>query len=127
MVIFIIWIVFIPIEQEIESYKKVCENKDFCSVTMPSEDTKILEFNQYQKSDKAPFIIYAGLECIIEKIDGCKNNPENSSTTKINKHIPSGFSMTAISSFRSIENKHDVYSGKDYMKKQESYKNAEIC
>ena len=39
---------------------------------MPSEDTKILEFNQYQKSDKVPFIIYAYLECIIEKIDGCK-------------------------------------------------------
>ena len=44
---------------------------------MPSEDTKILEFNQYQKSDKAPFIIYADLECIIGKIDGWKNNPEN--------------------------------------------------
>ena len=44
---------------------------------MPSEETKILEFNQYQKSDKAPAIIYADLECIIEKIDRCKNNPEN--------------------------------------------------
>ena len=43
---------------------------------MPSGDTKILEFNQYQKSDKAPFIIYADLECIIEKTDGCKNNPQ---------------------------------------------------
>ena len=50
---------------------------------MPSEDTKILEFNQYQKSDKTPFIIYAYLECIIEKTDVCKNNPENSSTTKV--------------------------------------------
>ena len=38
---------------------------------MPSEGTKILEFNQYQKSDKGPFITYADLECIIEKIDGC--------------------------------------------------------
>ena len=66
-----------------------------------SEDTKILEFNQYQKSDKAPFIIYADLECIIEKIDGCKNNPENSSTTNISEHILSGFSMSTISSFRS--------------------------
>ena len=37
---------------------------------MPSEDTKILEFNQYQKSDNATFIDYADLECIIEKIDG---------------------------------------------------------
>ena len=35
---------------------------------MPSEDIKILEFNQYQKSDKAPFIIYLDLECIIEKV-----------------------------------------------------------
>ena len=37
----------------------------------------MIKFNQYQKSDKAPFIIYADLECIIEKTDGCKNNPEN--------------------------------------------------
>ena len=36
---------------------------------------KILEFNQHKKSNKAPFIIYADLECLIEKIDGCKNYP----------------------------------------------------
>ena len=59
---------------------------------MPSEDTKV------------PVIIYADLECIMEKIDRCKNNPENSPTTKVNEHIPSGFSMSAISFFRSIEN-----------------------
>ena len=79
---------------------------------MPSEGTKILEFNQYKKSEKAPFIIYADLECIIEKIDGCKNNPENPSTTNVSEHILSGFSMSTISSFRSIENKHDVYKVK---------------
>ena len=54
---------------------------------MFSEDTKILEFDQYQKSDKVPFIFYADLECLIEKMDGCKNNPENLSTTKVSEHI----------------------------------------
>ena len=44
---------------------------------MSSENTEILEFNQYKKSDKARFIIYADLECLIEKIYGCKNNPGN--------------------------------------------------
>ena len=35
---------------------------------MYSEDTKIVEFNQYHKSDKTPpFIIYADFECLIEK------------------------------------------------------------
>ena len=29
---------------------------------MSSEDTKIFEFNQYHKSNKTPFIIYADLE-----------------------------------------------------------------
>ena len=95
----------------------MCENRDFKNVIMPSEDTKILEFNQWQNSDKASFIIYADLEGIIEKIDICKNNPENSYTRNLNENIPSCFPMSAISSFRSIGNKHDVYRGKDCMKK----------
>ena len=120
---------------------------------MSSEDTKILEFNQYQKSHKAPFIIYADLECILGKTDECKINPENSSTTKVEKHIPSGFSMSTILSFKSKENNHDLYRGKDCMKmfcesfrehalkiilkrkklklltqeQQESYENTDIC
>ena len=61
---------------------------------MPSEDTKILEFSQYKKSDQDPFIVYADLECLIEKIDGCKNNTENSFTTKEGEHIQSGFLMS---------------------------------
>ena len=75
-------------------HKKLCENKDFCNVTMSSEDTKILEFNQNQKSDKSLFIIYADHECIIENIDGCKNSPENSSGKKPSEHIPSGYVYT---------------------------------
>ena len=84
---------------------------------MPSEDTKILKFNRYQKSNQAPFIIYADLECMIEKINECKNNHENSPTTKVSEHIPSDFQMSAITLFRNIENKHDVYRGKDCIKK----------
>ena len=50
---------------------------------MLSDDTRILESNQYQISVKEPFIIYADLPFIIEKIDRCKNNPESSSKTKV--------------------------------------------
>ena len=55
---------------KLQSHKRVCENKGFCNIIMPSEDTKMLELSQYQKSDKGPFIIYADLDCILEKIDG---------------------------------------------------------
>ena len=44
-----------------------------------------------RRSDNAPFVIYADLECILEKVDGCKNNPEKLSTTKASEHIRRGF------------------------------------
>ena len=70
----------------------------------------------YQKSDKAPFIIHADLQCMIEKIDGCKNNTEHSYTTKVSKHIPLGFSPSTISLFRSKEKKYHMYRGKYFRK-----------
>ena len=75
-----------------------------------------LKFIQYQKSDKASFIIYADLECITGKIDGSKNNPENIYTAEVSEHNPSGFSLPTISSVRIIENKHNVCRGKGFMK-----------
>ena len=58
---------------------------------MPSADTNILEFTQYQGSEKTPFNIYTDLESLIEKIDRSKSNP---SITKLSEHIASGFSMS---------------------------------
>ena len=84
---------------------------------MPSKYTKILEFNQYQKPVKSLFINYVDLECLIGKFDGCKNNPENSSTAKVSEHVPSGFVMSTISSFKRTENKHNIKRGKDGIKK----------
>ena len=64
---------------------------------MLSQDNKALKFDQDQKADKAPFITYQDLDCLMEKICGCKNNRENSSTTtKIGEHIPSGFWMSTV-------------------------------
>ena len=63
------------VKNKLKSLKKICENKDFCNVVMPSKDTKILDFNLYRESDKAPFIIYVDLETLIEKIVECKSNP----------------------------------------------------
>ena len=46
-----------------------------------------------------------------------KSNPQNLFTIKVSENISSGFLMCIISSFKGIENSHDVYRGKDCMKK----------
>ena len=60
---------------------------------MPEKDNKILKYNHGEKSMRAPFIIYADLECLFDKISTCHNNPKKSSTTKISEHTPSGYSL----------------------------------
>ena len=66
---------------------------------------------------RAPFIIYADLESLLEKMETRYNNPEKSSTTKINKHTPSGYSLFTHCSFNKADNKTDYYRGEDCMKK----------
>ena len=69
------------------------------------------------KSDKTTHIIHADMKSLIKKIDGCANNPENSSTTKIGEHILCGCSMSTVWAFDHIENKDTLSSGKHCMKK----------
>ena len=83
---------------------------------MPNECNKIIKYNQGEKSIKSPFIVYADLERLLEKISTCYNNPEKSSTTEKNKHTPSGYSLFTHYSFDETKNKLDYYRGEDYMK-----------
>ena len=104
-------------ENKLKYHEKICKNKHFCGIVMPSGKNNIMEFNQYMKSDKMPDIIYADIESLIRKIDGCANNAEKSPTAKIGEHIPCGYSMSKICEFYHIEDKHTLYGGKDCKKK----------
>ena len=83
-------------KNKVEAHKKICENHDYCHVEMPTKDNNIIKYNHGEKSLKLPFVTYADLECLLEKVSTCQNNPNKSSTTKINKHTPSGYSYLLI-------------------------------
>ena len=83
-------------KNKVEAHKKICENHDYCHVEMPTKDNNIIKYNHGEKCMKLPFVTYADLECLLEKVSTCQNNPNKSSTTKINKHTPSGYSYLLI-------------------------------
>ena len=72
------------------AHKKICENHDYCHVEMPITGNNIIKHNHGEKSIKMPFTIYPDLECLLKKKSTSQNDPNKSSTTKINKHTPSG-------------------------------------
>ena len=84
---------------------------------MPTKDNNTINYNHGEKSMKLQFAIYADLECLLEKMSTCINNPNKSSTTKINKHTPSGYSIFTHCSFDESKNKLNYYRGDDCMKK----------
>ena len=69
-------------EEKLKKHEKVCNDHDYCYVEMADEDIKILKYNHGETSMRAPFIIYADLECLLEKMHSCQNKLEKSYTQK---------------------------------------------
>ena len=104
-------------ENKLNAHKKTCENNEYCDIEMPGPNNNLIKYNQGEKSLKLPFVVYAGLECILKKISTCYNNPDLSSATKINQHIPSGYSIYNSCSFDKSNNKLIYYRGEDCMRR----------
>ena len=104
-------------KNKLEAHKKICENHDYCHVEMPTKDNNTIKYNQAEKSIKLTFDIYIDLECLLEKMSTCINNPNESSTTEINRHTPSGYSIFTHCSFDKSKSKLNYYRGNDCMKK----------
>ena len=100
-------------KRRLKKHERTCEYHDFCYVNMPNEDNKYLKYNHEEKSLQVPFIMYADLECLVEKIDTCQNNNDKSYTEKKAIHTPSGYSLVTCCSFDESKNEVSYYGGKD--------------
>ena len=54
-----------------ETHKKICENHDYCNVEIPIKGNNTIKYNYGGKSMKLLFVIYADLECLLEKMSTC--------------------------------------------------------
>ena len=110
----------------LEKHKNVLENHDYCCVEMLNQDNEILKYNHGEKSMKAPFIIYADLESLLEKMSTCYDSLEKLST-KINNHTPSGYSLFMHCSFDETKNNLNHDRGKNCMKLKSLSKLKKAC
>lgn len=80
---------------------------------MPTEENKWLNYSDVSKQLKVPFVVYAEFECIAEAISTCQPDVCKSSTTKLAKHIPSGFTYKIVGSNDSLTDDHVTYRGEN--------------
>ena len=84
---------------------------------LPEEGKNIVQYNQDKKNLKIPFITYADMESLLEKLHVCHNNPDKSSITKKSKHTTCGYLLFKHCSFDSSKNKHNFLKSADCMKR----------
>ena len=86
--------------QEGERYKKEGKGllKSPTRTEMLKEGENKMSFTNYHKQMKAPYVVYADFECVLEKLDGCEPAPDASFTVKTERHVPCGFSYIAVRS-----------------------------
>ena len=101
-------------KNRLKKHQEVCENHEYLKLEMPKKGS-VLKYTTGEKSVMTPFVIYANLESILEKISGCENDLEKSSKIKVNKHITSGYSLFSHCLFDKAKNKLDYYRGKNDM------------
>ena len=77
-------------QESLDKHLEYCSTHEAVKLEMPGEGT-ILSFENYNRSMRVPFIVYADFESFIKPIDTCEPNPENSYTKQYQKHTPSSF------------------------------------
>lgn len=84
---------------------------------MPTEEDKWLKFTDISKQLKVPFVVYADFESILERHYGCQPDPNKSSTIKLAKHVPSGFTYKVVGVSPETTENHVTYRGEDAVEK----------
>ena len=63
-------------KNKLKRHEILCNDHDYCYVEMPNDENKILKYSHREKSLKAPAIIYADIECLLDKMHSYQNNHE---------------------------------------------------
>ncbi|KAL6421596.1 hypothetical protein ACFW04_014325 [Cataglyphis niger] len=52
---------------KLSAHSENCERMNECAIVLPTEEDKWLNFNNYERKERVPFVVYADLECVLEK------------------------------------------------------------
>ncbi|RLU15825.1 hypothetical protein DMN91_011581 [Ooceraea biroi] len=55
--------------ERLEAHSVDCNKMNECAIVLPNEEDKWLSFTNYNRKERMPFVVYADLECILQKTE----------------------------------------------------------
>ncbi|KAM0727228.1 hypothetical protein ACS0PU_006560 [Formica fusca] len=80
-----------------------------CAIVLPTEDDKWLEFHNYCRKERLPFVVYADLECVLEK----KEEKRTPNTSIIQHHKVYSAGYYARCAFDDASSTYKAYLGEN--------------
>ncbi|XP_029163661.1 uncharacterized protein LOC114935069 [Nylanderia fulva] len=56
-------------EDKLQTHTVDCGKLNDCAIRLPSDKDKWLSFNNYNRKERLPFVVYADLECVLKKME----------------------------------------------------------
>ncbi|XP_048488462.1 uncharacterized protein LOC125491183 isoform X1 [Plutella xylostella] len=90
-------------------------NTHLCSgvATEIPKEGSFLQFKNYERKQNMPFVIYADLETMLVKYEGCENDPNIASTSTLQRHVPIAFAYQIVCTLDDSYDKFVSYRGVD--------------
>ena len=65
-------------QESLSKHREYCDEYEAVKIVLLPEKGTMLNFKNYHKSEKVPFIVYADFESYIKPMQSCAPNPESS-------------------------------------------------
>ena len=105
-------------EESKQEHIKNCSRHEAQRIELPVEGRNdILEFQEYEKTLKVPFAIYADFETLVTKVDTCQPDPDCSASTPVSKLEVCGFGYKVVCEDAQYTKPSVIYRGKDAARK----------
>ncbi|XP_071579806.1 uncharacterized protein [Temnothorax nylanderi] len=75
--------------EKLAAHSVDCGRMNDCAIVLPNEDDKWLSFDNHDRKERLPFVVYADLECLLEQRE--RENAEGGAKTKrypYQRHVP---------------------------------------
>lgn len=104
-------------QKVLDKHFTYCSKHDAQHLKFPLKgDGDIIEFDDFQKQMRVPFVIYADFEAFARKVDTCLSNLSKSNTNTLINYETSGFGYQVVCSDQRFTKQPVIYRGPDASK-----------
>ncbi|XP_070154034.1 uncharacterized protein [Polyergus mexicanus] len=95
--------------EKLSAHSVDCVRMNECAIVLPTKDDKWLEFRNYSRKERLPFVVYADLECVLKK----KEERRTSNTSIVQHHEVYSAGYYARCALDGVSSTYRAYRGED--------------